>query len=59
MLVVATGSSNCSLEISSSILPGYTMRDGVVASIPGGFIRADRGVGGGFFCLGVDAMIRW
>ena len=59
MVVVATGNSGCSIEISSSSLPGYTMRDGAVASIPGGFVLADMGVGGIFCCLGVDVMIEW
>ena len=59
MVVVATGNSCCSIEISTSSLPGYTMRDGAVVSIPDGFFLTDRGVGGVFCCLGVDAMINW
>jgi len=58
-IVVATGNSCYSMEISSSSLPGYTMRDGAIASIPGGFFLAGRGVGGVFCCLGVEAMISW
>ena len=64
MLVVATGNRCCSMEISFSSLPGYTMNDGaVVVSIPGGggcFGFLTVGVGDFFFGFGeLEVMIGW